>query len=79
MCHALQRDKRVYFMDCPRSKQGVFIQYDFLEELKNGMIFSSKYNSKEKEFEQPHVVVLMNEMPDPNALSKDRYSVIELN
>ena len=79
MCHALQRDKRVYFMDCPRSKQGVFIQYDFLEELKNGMIFSSKYNSKEKEFEQPHVVVLMNEMPDPNALSADRYSVIELN
>lgn len=26
----------------------------------------------------PHVVVMMNEFPDPTALSKDRYHVIDL-
>lgn len=71
-------DKRVYFLDCPRSKQGDFIQYDFLEELKNGYVFSPKYESRVKKFKVPHVVVLMNEPPDMNKLSNDRYNIIVL-
>lgn len=71
-------DNRVYFLDCPRSKQGDFIQYDFLEELKNGYVFSGKYESRTKKFKVPHVVVLMNELPDMSKLSHDRYKIIEL-
>lgn len=69
---------RVIFVDCPRSKQGDYIQYDFLEELKNGRIFNSKYESSMLRFEPPHVVVCMNEKPDMSKLSEDRYDIIEI-
>lgn len=75
MAMIVKDDKKVFFFDCPRSKQGDFIQYDFLEELKNGYISSPKYESTNKVMEVPHVVVLMNEYPDTTKLSEDRYSV----
>ena len=78
MAYVVREDARVFFLDCPRSKQGEFIQYDFLEELKNGMIFSPKYNSKVKKLATPHVVVMMNEHPDMTKLSDDRYSITVL-
>ena len=78
MAYIVREDVRVFFLDCPRSKQGDFILYDFLEELKNGHIFSSKYESVIKKFPTPHIVVCMNEYPDMTKLSRDRYNVIEL-
>lgn len=72
------RHVRVFFLDCPRSKQGDFIQYDFLEELKNGAVFSGKYESKMKWLDTPHIVVLMNESPDMSKLSLDRYDIRNL-
>lgn len=79
MALALNEDLRVLFVDAPRSKQGDFIQYDFLEEVKNGRIFSSKYDSRMKVFKVPHVVVAMNEYPKMDQLSADRYHIIEIN
>lgn len=78
MAYVVNEDKRVFFMDCPRSKQGDFIQYDFLEEIKNGYIFSGKYESMCKRLKTPHVVILMNELPDMSKLSADRYNIITL-
>lgn len=71
-------DPRVVFVDCPRSKQGDFIQYDFLEELKNGRVFCTKYESHMLTFKPPHVVVMMNEEPDREKLSSDRYEIIRV-
>lgn len=79
MAYVVREDCKTFFLDCPRSKQGEFIQYDFLEELKNGFLFSSKYTSKVKRFDTPHVVVMMNERPDLTKLSSDRYSITNLN
>jgi len=78
MAYVAKEDKKVFFFDCPRSKQGDFIQYDFLEEIKNGYFFSPKYESKVKRLPTPHVVVLMNEYPDMTKLSEDRYSITVL-
>jgi hypothetical protein len=78
MAFALQPLLRVLFIDAPRSKQGEFIQYDFLEDLKNGFVFSTKYESRVKRYPHLHVVVLMNEMPDLTKLSEDRYVIINL-
>lgn len=69
---------RYLFMDCPRAKQQEFIPYDFLEDVKNGYVFCSKYESCYKRLNTMHVVVLMNEMPDMTKLSKDRYNIINL-
>jgi Putative viral replication protein len=78
MAYALDMQLRVLFIDAPRSKQGDFIQYDFLEEVKNGYVFSSKYESRFKQYGKVHVVVLMNELPDMTKLSQDRYNIIRL-
>lgn len=79
MAYVVREDIRVFFLDCPRSKQGDFIQYDFLEELKNGHVFSSKYESVIKKFKTPHIVVMMNEKPCMEKLSSDRYDITILN
>lgn len=78
MAYTVDENCKVFFFDCPRSKQGEYIQYDLLEELKNGMVFSPKYESRVKKLPPPHVVVFMNERPDMTKLSADRYKIIEL-
>lgn len=76
MAHALNPTVKYLFMDAPRSKQGEFIQYDFLEKVKDGMVFSPKYESGMKYLGPVHVVVFMNEQPDMTKLSQDRYTII---
>lgn len=78
MAYNLQLGLKVVFLDAPRSKQGEFIQYDFLEDLKNGFVFSPKYESRVKTYEPLHVVVNMNETPDDTKLSADRYDIINI-
>lgn len=73
MAYALNPLVRVLFIDAPRSKQGDFLQYDFLEDVKNGYVFCSKYESRVKHLKAVHVVVFLNEEPDQNKLSADRY------
>lgn len=75
MAYEYDTTTKILFMDAPRSKQSEFIQYDFLEDIKNGRIFSSKYESRMKYFKPPHVVVMMNEQPDMKKLSEDRYDI----
>jgi len=78
MAFALKPCLKVLFLDAPRSKQGEFIQYDFLEDLKNGYVFSTKYESRIKSYEPMHVVVNMNEMPDKTKLSADRFDIMRI-
>jgi len=79
MAYTIREDCKTFFFDCPRSKQGEFIQYDFLEEVKNGYLFSPKYESRVKRLATtPHVIVFMNEHPDMAKLSEDRYSITTL-
>lgn len=62
------------FIDCSRTFAEK-LNYDFLEELKDGHVTSGKYASSNLYFEPVHVVVMMNQDPDMNALSADRYDV----
>ena len=78
MAYALKPGLKILFLDAPRSKQGEFIQYDFLEDLKNGYVFSTKYESRIKTYEPMHVVVNMNESPDRSKLSDDRFDVMRI-
>jgi len=77
MAYILMQEPKVIFFDCPRSKTEQ-LQYDFLEECKNGYVFSGKYESVLREFKSPHIMVLMNEEPDMTKLSGDRYYVRNL-
>lgn len=79
IAHVVDESKRVFLFDIPRS-QSEFLQYSILEKLKDRYVFSPKYNSRMKRLDhRPHVVVFMNEEPDRNKLSTDRYHVIRWN
>lgn len=75
MSFILRTDIRVLILDVPRNNQGENFQYDFLEDVKNGYIFSPKYESSIKTLANVHLVVLMNEPPDLTKLSSDRFKI----
>jgi len=77
MAYAIPDDLRVLFLDCTRT-QVEYLPYTFLEELKDGYVFSSKYESRMKYFSNMHVVVMLNEDPDMTKLSSDRYEIYNL-
>lgn len=74
MAYEYDIDTKVLIVDIPRSKCEHF-QYSFLECVKDGRLFSSKYESITKRFVSPHVLVFMNQQPDDQVLSRDRYQI----
>lgn len=78
LCYAIDETKWIFLIDVPRL-QMEFLRYEVLEMIKNRLIFSPKYQSSVKALARSaHVVVFSNEHPSMNALSDDRYNVIEL-
>lgn len=69
-------DEKIVLFDFQRAKGHV--NYSTMEDLKNGHLFSGKYESKAKRFNPPHVVVFANWLPDFTAMSTDRWKVYKL-
>lgn len=61
-------------IDIPRS-QGNSISYDTIEDIKNGLIVNTKYETGTVAFNPPHVIIFCNEAPDTTKLSKDRWII----
>jgi len=75
MTFAVDSDKTVFFVNVPRGAME-FLQFTVLEQLKDRMVFSTKYQSVMKVLPKvPHVVVFTNEMPDMSKMSQDRYVI----
>lgn len=58
----------------PRSTED-YISYGALEEIKDGIFFSGKYESRMKIFNPPHVYVFANFRPNEDEMSKDRWII----
>lgn len=72
MAYAVDPVKRIFFINVPRGSME-FLQYSLLEQLKDRLVFSTKYQSEMKVLTYtPHVIVFSNEYPDMNKLSEDR-------
>lgn len=54
------------------------INYGMLEAIKDGLMFSAKYESKCKVFNSPHLLVFANNPPDTSTMSKDRWDIHRL-
>lgn len=67
----------IIIIDVPRCTLG-YISYQGIEEVKNGIFFSGKYESKMVTGPIPHLIVFANEEPNYGKLSKDRWEVIHL-
>ncbi len=55
-----------------------FVSYEALEQLKDGMLQSGKYEGGQKIFNSPHVLVMANFEPEWSAMTKDRWAVYKL-
>lgn len=67
----------VVFFDLARMKQEI-VQYDVMEQFKNGQFYSTKYECKLVRFNVPHVVVFANFRPNQEMLSADRWDIREI-
>ena len=68
---------RMVILDLPRHNQE-FTNYGLLEQLKNGLVMSGKYEGGTFAFPSPHVIVMSNQEPDYEKFSLDRWKVINL-
>ena len=66
--------EKIVLFDLSRSQEERF-NYEVLESLKNGVMFSSKYGSAMRVYSVPHVVVFCNWSPNCEKLSQDRWDV----
>ena len=51
--------------------------YRLIEMMKDGRLFSSKYQSCMKRFKSPKIVVFANFMPDQKTMSSDRWDILD--
>lgn len=63
--------------DLARSQQE-HINYEAIEQIKNGRIFSPKFNSMMKMYKRPHVLVFSNKQPNYDKMSMDRWFVYNM-
>lgn len=64
----------IIIVDCPRHSLE-YMNYSAIEKVKNGLVFSGKYESKQMIFNCPHIVVFANAKPDVFKFSADRWKI----
>lgn len=76
---AIKEDNTLFIFDIPRGELQYF-QWSIVEQLKNGLVFSPKYQSGTKYLRHgpATVVVFTNEEPDRQKLSSDRWCVTHI-
>lgn len=68
------RGGKICVFDFSRDTEG-HISYDAIEALKGGLVFSAKYESGVKIYEQPHVLCFANWEPNIDSMSDDRWVI----
>lgn len=75
--HLAENNMRVCILTYPKSIKKV--NYSMVEAIKDGFIFSSKYESKTIYFGSCHLVIFSNHEPEFEDLSLDRWKIFEIN
>ncbi len=71
------RDNLICLFDYTRSIEN-YVSYQGIEEIKNGIFTSTKYEVETVIMNSPHVIIFANFKPVLSKLSKDRWNVITL-
>ncbi len=67
----------IVVLDIPRCSKGL-ISYQAIEQIKNGLVYSGKYEGGQYTFDSPHLIVFANIPPKKNQLSEDRWKIYEI-
>lgn len=78
MAYAYDKHPIVVFDVARTQAENLNHLYSFAEELKNGIITSTKYQSRMKVFKPPHVIFFANVLPQEGVWSDDRLQLINL-
>ena len=66
----------IFLFNDARSKNQETVNYEMLENIKDGQAEASKYNSEIIKFRTPNIVVVFsNETPERKELSSDRWNI----
>lgn len=71
-------DLRAVIFGIPRTVGAEYVSYAALEEVKDGIFYSGKYESGMVMYKVPHVFVFANFPPDTSKLSSDRWVIMDL-
>lgn len=77
-CIYAWKGEKIIIFDIPLSSNMDTLNYKLLEDLKNGVVFSHKYESRSKVYPKPHILVLANNPPCIGALSAYKWDIKEL-
>jgi hypothetical protein len=72
-----KRDPKIVLINLSRQAEGKF-SYASVEQIKDGLVFSGKYEGGTRIYPRPHVVIFANWPPDYAQLSLDRWDVRHL-
>ena len=70
-------EPRVIILDLPRHAKD-YVNYGAIEQIKNGCIYSGKYEGGQCLFKIPHIIIFSNDEPDYTMWSYDRYDVVNI-
>lgn len=70
-----KKSPRMIIYDIARCQDSEKISYQAIEDMKNGLKVSTKYESCEYRTARPHVVVFANTPPDKSKMSEDRWRI----
>lgn len=77
LAYAIGDEPKIVLFNITRDLEGRF-NYSALEAIKDGLMFSGKYESCTKLFNSPQVAVFANFSPRLESMSKDRWNIIRL-
>lgn len=73
----LGKEIKTVIWGIPRSQEK-YVSYAAIEEVKDGLFFSGKYESKQILINPPHIFVFSNFYPETTQLSADRWVIINV-
>lgn len=77
LAHLLPDDPKIIVFNFTRQTED-YINYSFIEKVKDGRVLSTKYQGAFKKFARPHVFVFANFQPSPKTMSDDKWVIHNL-
>lgn len=78
LANECKRSPKVIIYDIARCQDSEMVSYQTIEDMKNGLFLSTKYECKTVIYNCPHLIVFSNQEPRQGKLSKDRINLINM-